>query len=87
MKFAFLTVSYSGQFYDGRALTLPEQIRKARELGFDGISIETKRPVASPLDLTKQRPAGDPGGCRRRRHRALRRREHVELREPAHGRA
>ena len=54
MKFAFLTVSYSGQFYDGRALTLPEQIRKARELGFDGISIETKRPVASPLDLTKQ---------------------------------
>ena len=52
MKFAFLTVTYSGQFYDGRALTLVEQIRKARELGFDGISIETKRPVASPLDLT-----------------------------------
>jgi sugar phosphate isomerase/epimerase len=54
MKFAFLTVSYSGQFYKGRALTLVEQIRKARELGFDGLSIETKRPVASPLDLTKQ---------------------------------
>jgi sugar phosphate isomerase/epimerase len=54
MKFAFLTVSYSGQFYDGPPLTLPEQIRKARELGFDGLSIETKRPVASPLDLTKQ---------------------------------
>src|SRR5688500_15592180 len=54
MKFAFLTVTYSGQFYDGRALTLVEQIRKARELGFDGISIETKRPVASPLDLTPQ---------------------------------
>ena len=52
MKFAFLTVSYSGQFYDGAALTLPEQIRKARELGFDGLSIETKRPVASPLDLS-----------------------------------
>jgi sugar phosphate isomerase/epimerase len=54
MKFAFLTVTYSGQFYQGRALTLVEQIRKARELGFDGISIETKRPVASPLDLTAQ---------------------------------
>ncbi len=52
MKFAFLTVSYSGQFYAGPALTLVEQIRKARELGFDGLSIETKRPVASPLDLT-----------------------------------
>src|SRR5687768_2486285 len=54
MKFAFLTVSYSGQFYTGPALTLVEQIRKARQLGFDGISIEAKRPVASPLDLTAQ---------------------------------
>ena len=52
MKFAFLTVTYSGQFYDGPALTLVEQIKKARALGFDGVSIETKRPVASPLDLT-----------------------------------
>jgi sugar phosphate isomerase/epimerase len=54
MKFAFLTVTYSGQFYEGPALTLLEQIRKARALGFDGISIEAKRPVASPLDLTRQ---------------------------------
>jgi len=54
VKFAFLTVTYSGQFYRGPALTLVEQIRKARELGFDGISIEAKRPVASPLDLTPQ---------------------------------
>jgi sugar phosphate isomerase/epimerase len=54
MKFALLTVTYSGQFYDGPALTVVEQIRKARELGFDGISIETKRPVASPLDLTRR---------------------------------
>ncbi len=54
MKCAFLTVSYSGQFYDGPALPLVEQIRKARSLGFDGIAIETKRPVASPLDLSAQ---------------------------------
>ena len=27
MKFGFLTVSYSGQFYDGPALPLVEQIR------------------------------------------------------------
>ena len=52
MRFGFLTVTYSGQFYDGPALPLVEQIRKARALGFDGVSIETKRPVASPLDLT-----------------------------------
>jgi sugar phosphate isomerase/epimerase len=54
MKFAFLTVTYSGQFYDGRPLTVVEQITKARELGFDGLSVEAKRPVASPLDLTKR---------------------------------
>jgi sugar phosphate isomerase/epimerase len=54
MKFAFLTVTYAGQFYDGPALPLLEQIRKARELGFDGLSIEAKRPVASPLDLTER---------------------------------
>jgi sugar phosphate isomerase/epimerase len=53
VKFGLLTVSYSGLFYDGPALSVVEQIRKARQLGFDGLSIETKRPVASPLDLTK----------------------------------
>lgn len=52
MKFGLLTVSYAGLFYDGPALSLIEQIRKARQLGFDGLSIETKRPVASPLDLS-----------------------------------
>ncbi len=52
MKFALLTVTYSGLFYNGPALSVIDQIRKARALGFDGLSIETKRPVASPLDLT-----------------------------------
>ncbi len=54
MKFALLTVSYSGLFYSGKALPLEQQIYKAKELGFDGLSIETKRPVASPLDLSKK---------------------------------
>jgi sugar phosphate isomerase/epimerase len=54
MRFALLTVSYSGQFYDGPPLTVIDQIRKARALGFDGVSVEAKRPVASPLDLTAQ---------------------------------
>ncbi len=53
MKFALFSVTYSGLFYDGRALSLDEQIPKAKELGFDGLSIEAKRPVASPLDLSK----------------------------------
>lgn len=53
MKFALLTVSYSGLFYDGKALSLEEQIHKARALGFDALAIETKRPVAFPLDLSQ----------------------------------
>jgi sugar phosphate isomerase/epimerase len=54
MKFGLLTVSYSGLFYEGPALTVEQQIHKAKQLGFDGLAIETKRPVASPIDL---RPA------------------------------
>lgn len=53
MKFSLLTVTYAGLFYDGAALSVEEQIHKARQLGFDGLSIETKRPVASPVDLSK----------------------------------
>src|SRR5204863_6375362 len=52
MKFSLLTVTYAGLFYDGKALSVEQQIRKAKEFGFDGLAIETKRPVASPLDLS-----------------------------------
>lgn len=54
MKFALLSVTYGGLFYAGKALTLEEQIYKAKSLGFEGLAIETKRPVASPVDLTKK---------------------------------
>lgn len=53
MKFSLLTVTYSGLFYSGKPLSIEQQIYKAKELGFDGLAIETKRPVASPLDLKK----------------------------------
>ena len=53
MKFALFTVTYSGLFYAGKALSVDQQIRKAKELGFDALAIEAKRPVASPLDLTR----------------------------------
>lgn len=53
MKFSLFTVTYAGLFYKGKALTLEQQIDKAKQLGFDGLSIEAKRPVASPLDLSK----------------------------------
>ena len=53
MKFALMTVTYSGLFYAGQPLSLEEQIDKAAQLGFDGLAIETKRPVACPLDLSR----------------------------------
>lgn len=53
MKFSLLSVTYAGLFYNGKALPLEQQIHKAKDLGFDGLAIETKRPIASPLDLTK----------------------------------
>lgn len=53
MKFALLTVSYSGLFYSGKALSIEQQIHKAKLLGFGGLAIEAKRPIASPLDLSK----------------------------------
>ena len=54
IKLALFTVTYCGLWYKGKALSLKEQIAKASELGFDGISVETKRPVALPCDLGKK---------------------------------
>lgn len=52
MKFGLLSVTYSGLFYAGRALSVEQQIHKAKQLGFDALALETKRPVASPIDLS-----------------------------------
>ena len=54
IKLALFTVTYCGLWYKGPALSLKEQIEKAKNFGFDGISIETKRPVALPCDLSKK---------------------------------
>jgi sugar phosphate isomerase/epimerase len=53
MKFALLSVSYTGLFHAAKPLSIEEQVYKAKQLGFDGLAIETKRPVACPLDVSK----------------------------------
>ena len=53
MKLGLFTVAYGGLWYAGKALPMKEQILKAKELGFHGLSIECKRPVASPIDLDR----------------------------------
>lgn len=54
VKLALFSVSYAGIWYRGKMLSLKEQISKAKEFGFEGFSIEAKRPVGSPLDLNKK---------------------------------
>lgn len=54
MKFALLSVTYAGLFYKGTPLTLEQQVHKAKSMGFEALAIETKRPIGSPLDLTKK---------------------------------
>jgi len=54
LKLGLFTVSYGGLWYVGRALSIKEQILKAKEIGYQGLSIECKRPVAFPLDLDKK---------------------------------
>lgn len=67
MKFGLLTVSYSGLWHDGPGLTIEEQIEKAAEIGYDAVSIETKRPTGFPLDFDAEdreriRAAADEAG-------------------------
>lgn len=55
MKPALYTVTYSGAFYKGGALPLEEIFPRAADMGFAGVEIGAKRPVASPLDLSLEK--------------------------------
>lgn len=50
------SVSYAG-FWGQHALTLPEFIGKARELGYAAVMLMGKRPHLSPLDVTQEQAA------------------------------
>ena len=51
MKAALYTVTYSGVFYEGPHLELKDIFPRVADLGYDGIEIGAKRPIASPIDL------------------------------------
>jgi sugar phosphate isomerase/epimerase len=55
MKIGLYSITFLGLWYRGEALTLPELITTARELGYDGIEIDGKRPHGNPLDWPKAR--------------------------------
>lgn len=52
MKIGLYTITYLGVWYRGDALPLKELMRFAKQEGWEGIEFDTKRPHASPMDLT-----------------------------------
>ncbi|MEA3345484.1 MAG: sugar phosphate isomerase/epimerase family protein, partial [Chloroflexota bacterium] len=54
MKVGLYSITYLGIWYDDPALTIKEFIHKAKELGFDGIELDSKRPHANPMDLDQR---------------------------------
>ncbi len=57
LKTSLHSVSYAG-FWRGQAyLPVPELLEKAKELGFDGVTLMAKRPHVSPLDYGEKERA------------------------------
>ncbi len=54
-KVGLYSITFLGVWYDGNPLTLDEMILKAKDLGFDGIEIDGKRPHGNPLDMPRSR--------------------------------
>src|SRR6516162_125389 len=55
MKLGLYSITYLGLWYRGEALALPAMITTAKELGYDGIEIDGKRPHGNPLDWPASR--------------------------------
>ncbi len=51
MRIGLYTVSFSGVWYDGPALSLTEVLALAKDMAYDGVEIGAKRPHANPMDL------------------------------------
>jgi len=50
VKIGLYSITYLGVWYRGRALTMPELLDRAAEIGFDGVEIDGKRPHGNPMD-------------------------------------
>ena len=53
IKLGLYSISYGGIWYEGRALSFEELAKTAKEMGYDGIELDNKRPMGSPLDLNQ----------------------------------
>ena len=55
MKVSLYTITYTGIWYDGKAVPIEDLIPKIKAVGYEGIEIAAKRPHASPLDWDKEK--------------------------------
>jgi sugar phosphate isomerase/epimerase len=55
IKLGLYSISYGGIWYKGPALSFDELCIRAKEFGFEGIELDNKRPMGSPLDLDQRK--------------------------------
>ncbi len=55
LRISLDTVGYAGYFYEGEPLTLEESMHRAARFGFDAVDIWPHRPIAFPMDVSKDR--------------------------------
>jgi sugar phosphate isomerase/epimerase len=55
MKVGLYSITFLGLWYRGPALSLEQVVKKAKQLGYDGVEIDGKRPHGNPLDWPKRR--------------------------------
>jgi sugar phosphate isomerase/epimerase len=53
MKIGLYSITYSGIWYNGPALSFEEFVQRAKSFGYAGIELDGKRPMGSPLDLNQ----------------------------------
>ena len=55
IKLGLYSITYQGIWYDGPALSFEELVKKAKDLGYDGVELDNKRPLGNPLDLNQKK--------------------------------
>ena len=55
IKTGLYSITYGGIWYEGSALTFDELCKRAKDYGYDGVELDNKRPMGSPLDLNRQK--------------------------------
>lgn len=55
IKIGLYSITYGGIWYVGNALSFDDFCKRAKEYGFDGVELDNKRPMGSPIDLDKKK--------------------------------